>query len=201
MAEPLAFLEMDDRQAWPPQGQWTYEDYLRLPEDGRRYEVIRGHLYVTAAPSFDHQFAVTQLGRRFGNFVSDHDLGVVLVAPFDIRLPREIASPVQPDLVFFKTGNEPRSGDKSFEGVPDLVVEVLSPGTQHLDKRVKLAAYRDAGVAETWLVDPQLRTLLVYGLTDRIYVELDRSGVSGSVKSRLLAGLRVATDDIFPRQR
>jgi hypothetical protein len=69
--------------AWPVQGEWTYEDYLRLPDDGRRYEVIRGRLYVTPAPNFDHQFLVTQLGRLLGNFVAAHALGTVLVAPFD----------------------------------------------------------------------------------------------------------------------
>jgi hypothetical protein len=53
MGEPARPLHYDE--AWPAQGHWTYADYLRLPDDGRRYEVIRRHLYVTPAPNFDHQ--------------------------------------------------------------------------------------------------------------------------------------------------
>ena len=198
-AYPIEFPEQDG-QAWPAQGHWTYQDYLRLPDDGRRYEVIRGHLHVTAAPNFDHQFAVTQLGRLFGNFVLDGNLGTVLVAPFEILLPRGIANPVQPDLLFFRTGNGPRQGAGSFEGIPDLVIEVLSPGTRRLDEKIKLAAYRDAGVPEVWLADPQPRRIQVYGFdANRRFGELTRAEAGGTVESKVLPGLRIAVDQVFPR--
>jgi Uma2 family endonuclease len=163
-AYPLAFPEKDDGLTWPRQGEWTYDAYCRLPDDGRRYEVIRGSLYVTPAPLFDHQFAVWQLSRQLGNFVVENDLGVILLAPFDIRLPAGIASPVQPDLAFVRKENQPHSGAGSFEGVPDLIIEVFSPGTRRLDRTVKLAAYRDAGVPEIWLADPMPRGIQVLAL-------------------------------------
>ncbi|HEX6898247.1 MAG TPA: Uma2 family endonuclease [Thermoanaerobaculia bacterium] len=199
MTEPAYKIDFPG-QDWPAQGHWTYEDYLRLPKDGRRYEVIRGHLYVTAAPNFDHQFAVTQLGRLFGNFLDGRALGTVLVAPFEILLPRGIADPVQPDLLFFRIGNGPQPGAGSFEGVPDLVVEVLSPRTRRRDEKVKLAAYRDAGVPEVWLADPQRRNVVVHGFDDNgRFIELARAGAGEIVASRLLSGLRIAIDQIFPQ--
>ncbi|NIW94231.1 MAG: Uma2 family endonuclease, partial [Phycisphaerae bacterium] len=72
-----------DDQVWPAQGQWTYEDYLRLPDDGRRYEIIEGVLYVVNAPSFEHQFTVSEVFGAMWHFVKDHQLGVVLPAPFE----------------------------------------------------------------------------------------------------------------------
>src|SRR4030095_11048957 len=121
MTEPAyAFPWNEDGQGWPAQGEWTYEDYLRLPDDGQRYEVIRGVLYVAPSPNYDHQLAHSQLFRALSNYVVENGLGVVLSAPFDVILPEGIATPVEPDLLFIKEENRPRRGDKNFPGVPDL---------------------------------------------------------------------------------
>ena len=167
MSQPafsLPFPANDDGQAWPGPGDWTFEDYLRLPDDGQRYEVLRGNLHVTPAPAYDHQFSVSRLNLFLGSLALKKDLGVVLVAPFDVRLPRRLADPVEPDLIFFRKGNEPQSGDKLFTGVPDLVVEVLSPKTRRMDKGTKLEIYQEAGIPEYWLVDPLSRTVVIYRL-------------------------------------
>lgn len=197
-ALPLIFPD-DGGQVWPAQGSWTFEDYLRLPDDGRRYEVIRGYLYVTPAPTFDHQFVVSQLIRQFGNFVAEHGLGVVLGAPFDVCLPRGLGTPVQPDLVFLRREQQPQPGDLRFEGVPDLAVEVLSPGTRRRDRTVKLSAYGDAGIPEVWLVDPQGRTVEVFGrAADGKLHQRERRGAGESVGSAVLAGLSIEVDGLFP---
>jgi Uma2 family endonuclease len=198
-AAPLTFPESGGR-TWPVQGNWTYEDYLRLPDDGRRYEVIRGFLYVTPAPSFDHQYTVSQVNRLLGNFVADHRLGVVLVAPFDVRLPGAIGNPVQPDVMFIRRERQPRSGDRRFEGVPDLVVEVLSPGNWRFDRKVKLKAYQEAGIPELWLVDPLARTVEAYVLAaDRSeYVLHEQRKEGESVGSVVLSGLQVDVAGFFP---
>src|ERR1700712_5200326 len=101
MAKPahLVFPWNDDEPAWPEQGKWTYDDYARLPEDGNRYEVTRGTLYVTPAPIYDHQFVASQLHLFLGVFGKETRLGVALYAPFDVLLPAGIATPVQPDIV------------------------------------------------------------------------------------------------------
>jgi Uma2 family endonuclease len=195
-AVPLAFTRKGKTKVWPAQGAWTYADYLRLPDDGRRYEIIRGSLYLSPSPEYLHQLAVTRLSWLLSAFCEEKELGVVLVAPFDVRLPQRISDPVQPDVLFFRRGNEPQPGDKSFSGVPDLVVEVLSPSTRRLDERVKLAAYRDAGVPEVWLVDPQARTVLVHQLAGGEWAV--EHGPGGMVASAALAGLGLPVDRIFP---
>jgi Uma2 family endonuclease len=198
MTEPAYPLE----QSWPAQGHWTYADYLRLPDDGQRHEVIRGNLYVSPAPDFVHQYIVSRLCWLLTSVVVENDLGLILVAPFDVLLPQRIADPVQPDILFFKKGNEPRPGDKSFSGVPDLVVEVLSPSTRRLDEKVKLSAYRDAGVPELWFADPKPRTLLVHRLdkSARTYVEEARRGPGETVASVSFPGLQIKVSTIFPHQ-
>ena len=198
MTEPAYPLE----QSWPAQGEWTYAHYLRLPDDGQRYEVIRGTLYVSPAPTFEHQFTVVRLARFLDVYVSENDAGVVLVAPFDVRLPQRIADPVQPDVLFFRKSHEPRPGDPNFSGVPDLVVEVLSPKTRRLDEKVKLPAYRDAGVPEVWFADPRSRTLLVHRLDPGTgtYVEEARRGLGEAVGSVSFPGLRIEVEAIFARE-
>ncbi|HWM92517.1 MAG TPA: Uma2 family endonuclease [Thermoanaerobaculia bacterium] len=199
MSEPaLPLASLEDGQDWPAQGEWTYEDYLRLPDDGRRYEVIRGVLYVAPSPNYDHQFTIAKLTLRIGIFVEERGLGIVLMAPFDILLPAGIATPVQPDLLFFRKENRPQRGDKNFRGVPDLMVEVLSPSTRLYDRRIKLNAYRDAGVPEFWLVDPLTRTVVVYGWKEGQFIELDRGGAGDEVGSVVLSDFRLQVTGLFP---
>ena len=200
-ARRLIFPEREDAGSWPAPGQWTYADYCKLPDDGRRYEVIRGFLYVSPAPSLPHQRALGQIFRQLDRFVLAEGLGEVLVAPVDVLLPREIAAPVQPDLMFFRTGNQPGAEAMNFKGVPDLVVEILSPSTRRLDRSIKLAAYRDAGVPEFWLADPRSSTLSIFGFGEdgTSYVELSRGGVGEAIVSRGLPGLRIEVAEIFPR--
>ena len=80
-------------EGWPAQGHWTYEDYLRLPDDGRRFEIIEGVLYVANAPSYAQQFTVVAITTMLHSFVRQNNLGVVLSAPFEVHLP-EVAKSV-----------------------------------------------------------------------------------------------------------
>jgi len=202
MAEPAYALPETEAARWPAQGEWTWEDYLALPDDGNRYEIIEGTLYVTAAPIYDHQFSVLELAGELRNFVKARDLGVVLVAPFDVRLPG-VANPVQPDVLFFRTDNAPQAGDKSFMGVPDLIAEVLSPGTSRVDQHVKLGAYEKVGVPEYWLADPKTRSVTIYSLNAKSgeYEELGRFGPEDRVRSALLAGFETPVAPLFPPRK
>jgi len=199
MAQPAYVLPDTEAGRWPAQGRWTWEDYLRLPDDGNRYEILEGVLYVSPAPIYDHQFLVFALAGELRSFVATHGLGVILGAPFDVRLPG-IANPVQPDILFLRSGNEPRSGDKYFEGVPDLVVEVLSPGTDRLDRRVKLAAYQKAGVPEYWLADPKTRSVTVYTLDAERgeYQKPAHFAAEDHVRSTVLQGFTTPVTPLFP---
>ena len=188
-----------ENPTFPPQGEWTWEDYLRLPEDGQRYEIIQGVLYVSPAPTFDHQFALGRLFRLLDRHAGDHNLGLVLVAPFDIRLFPG-ADSVQPDLMFFRPGNTPAAGAANFQGVPDLIVEVVSPGSTRLDQFIKFGAYENAGVPEYWLVDPRARAVTLFALdpNTREYVELARAGAGEKLSSPSFPGLEIPVGSLFP---
>jgi Uma2 family endonuclease len=201
-AIPRTLLEGNGGAQWPAQGEWTYEDYLRLPDDGNRYEVIRGALYVMPPPVPEHQFSSAELSYQLSKFVRENDLGLVLTAPLEVKLPRGIASPVQPDVMFFRHGNEPNWEMSAYEGVPDLVGEILSPRTRRLDRTVKLQAYQEAGVPEYWLVDPWDRTVAVHVLgSDLRYTAHCRGGEGDRVWSSILPGFDLAVAGLFPRRK
>jgi len=192
--------ELDEFQgpAYPPQGQWTYEDYLRLPDDGRRYEILRGVLYVSAAPNPLHQFALRNLVRRLVLFLDENPLGEFYLPPTDVILPHGLTAPVQPDL-FFSLGGEWKGTitSRTMEGVPDLVVEVLSPSTRHVDRGPKHDVYAAAGVREYWLGDPLARTVEVLVLRDGAYVLFGKFGQGERLRSEVLPGFEPPLDQIF----
>jgi len=176
--------------------QWTYEDYLKLPNDGRRYEIIEGVLYVSNAPNIDHQFTVVKLVSQMDVFVTQNQLGYVLTAPFEVHLS-EKTRPVQPDVLFIKTDRWPKSGTQLFDGAPDLIVEVLSPSTRRLDQVIKFHAYEKAKVPEYWIADPKTRLVQVFSLNDRKYELVGEFMGDEIIESKVLPDLKITTDSIF----
>ncbi|NWJ95288.1 MAG: Uma2 family endonuclease [Chloroflexi bacterium] len=145
--------------AGPVQGQWTYADYAALPEDGRRYEIIQGVLYMSPSPNAKHQSAITYFLYYLFVQIQQGGLGRVFTAPFDVELgPGNV---VQPDLLVVLKANEARIEFGKFVGAPDLVVEIVSPGTAGYDRRQKQDAYAEAGVPEYWIADPASQTIEV----------------------------------------
>lgn len=197
LAYPLALPESNG-PSWPAQGSWTYQDYLRLPDDGRRYEVIRGVLYASGTPDYDHQYAITQLICRPRESISN--LGILLPGPFEILLPGGLGDPVQPDLVFISRDRLPHWGAQNFQGVPQIAMEVFSRESEVFDRTTKLTAYRDAGVPEVWLVNPITRTVEVFGLSSKHpeYLLRERRGVGETVGSAILVDLRIEVAELFP---
>jgi Uma2 family endonuclease len=171
-----------------PKGLYTYEDYLKLPNDGKRYEIIEGVLYVANAPSFQHQHTVHQLDRQIGNFVSEHALGYVIPAPFEVHLSA-ISRPVQSDIVHAL---------QIFEGAPDLIVEVLSPESIRRDRVIKFTAYEAAGVTEYWIANPNARTVEVYILSHGEYASLGEFKEAETIQSQVLTGIEIVTNSLFP---
>lgn len=181
---------------WPVQGAWRYEDYLRLPDDGRRYEIIAGVLYVANAPTFDHQYTVFKLARYLGDFVEQHNWGTVIGAPFEVHLT-ETSRPVQPDLLFLNNEQLPAPGTQTFHGAPSLIIEVISPSSIRLDRQTKFDAYEAAGVAEYWLVDPKARSVEVYTLSRGEYALLGQYTGDEVITSRLLVGLAIPNRALY----
>jgi Uma2 family endonuclease len=145
----------------------TYEDYLLLPDDGRRYEIHEGELSVTPAPNPEHQDAIGSLYLLLRPHVLSRGLGKVYFAPFDVIL--DDSTIVQPDLVYFDPSRVERISKRGSEGAPTLVVEVLSPSTIRIDRVRKLQLYARFGVPYYWIVDSEARTIEAYHLAGDRY--------------------------------
>jgi len=171
----------------------TYADLLDTPDDGQRYEVIDGRLIVTPAPATVHQKLSLRLTLLIGNFVTQHRLGQVFVAPCDVMLSEHAI--VQPDLIFVDQARLDIVGPKYVEGVPDLVVEILSPRTRRRDAGSKRDLYARFGVPEYWRADPDGRSLVAEVLREGRYEPLLRD--DGIVRSSVLPGLEVDVSVLF----
>ncbi len=195
---PQDLVRLANGTPWPQQGEWTYEDYLRLPDDGRRYEIIFGVLYVNAAPNVDHQYAVSQINYALTSYVRDNQLGYVFTSPIEVHL-KSIAHPVEPDILFITPNKLPPKGSQALIHPPDLIVEVLSPSTRRKDMSTKLDAYELSGVREYWIVDPRIESVTVYTLPEggREYVELDMFVGNSQITSHVLPDLQFHVSDIF----
>ena len=173
--------------------RFTYRDYLLLPEGDRR-ELIEGDFYVVPAPSIRHQTVAANLGTLLRELVRRNRLGIILWAPTDVVLSPETV--VQPDILFVSNERRGIITEPNVSGAPDLVVEILSPGTEERDRELKLNLYARYGVREYWIVDPEDETVEVMGLGAEGAAGVRRYD-AGSVESRLLPGLSVTLDDIF----
>jgi len=182
---------------WPKQGQWTYEDYCRLPDDGWIYEVIEGELYMSPAPLTRHQRCKIRLAHALYVFAQKHDAGEVLDAPLDVMLP-DLATPVQPDIVFVAKSRADIVKEERIEGVPDLMVEVLSPWNWIVDRRKKFVVYAKAGVREYCIVDPQGRTIELFVLKKGAFELVGKYGVGKTVRSKVLKGFVAAVKEVCP---
>lgn len=180
----------------PAPGEWTYEDYLNLPDDGRRYEIIDGTLYVTEPRSVRHQLVLGEILGEIHQFLRTHKLGHMLIAPFEIHLS-ERTRPVQPDLFYIKLERCPKSNVPFFEGAPDLIVEILSPDTAKVDRFIKPKAYAEAGVTEYWIANPNARTVEVFSLSEGEYVSLGEFKDDEVIRSVVLEGLAIVTSTLF----
>ena len=196
---PYTAATQSPPQDWPPQGEWTYDDYAGLPNDGWKYEVIRGELYMSPAPSPRHQRAVLRLSAEMERFVNLHQLGEVFISPIDVILPRNLGTPVQPDILFIRNDNLDIIGETTIDGVPDLVVEILSPSNWVDDRRVKFGVYAEAGIGEYWIIDPRAVTIEVYQLRGDRYALIDSYGPGDVVSSIALDGFSVTVDEISPQ--
>ena len=131
----------------------TWEDVLRMPDDGNRYEFIGGRLYVTAAPITRHQRISKRLEMALIPILEHAGRGEVFDAPCLVEFPGT-GDRVQPDILFVSNERRGIIKEKQVLGAPDLVVEILSPSTAHRDRGIKLDLYARRGVREYWIVDP-----------------------------------------------
>ena len=141
-----------------PAKAWTLEELHRLPDDGNRYELIRGELFVTPPPSVDHEEMLARLSAILTGYVEKHGVGKVYHPRAVIRFE---GSEAEPDLIVRAV--PPGVHGDAWEKLPPplLVVEVLSPATRRRDHVNKREYYLDAGAAEYWVLDGERREIRV----------------------------------------
>ena len=173
----------------------TYDDYLTLPDDGRRYEIIEGELFMSPAPTTKHQFVKRSIQHYLHTFVITHNLGEVLDAPTDVVFSD--TNIVQPDILFIAKANLHKITEANIRGAPDLIVEILSPATADTDRGAKKLLYERYGVKEYWLVDPDPETVEIYTLQAGRYELAQRAEKTGTVHSVLLPSFSMEVAEIF----
>ena len=136
----------------------TADEYFALPETMQPQNLIEGRLYVSPAPIDRHQDIVGELYIELSGYRREHG-GYVILSPFDCWLAD--GTVVQPDTGYVIAARR-QLVDRYMHGAPDLVVEVLSPGTRRFDRQKKLQTYGVNGVREAWLVDPDAETVTVF---------------------------------------
>lgn len=180
----------------------SYGEYLGWPEDVR-YELIDGVAYLMApAPALAHQDVVGEIYYQLRQALADKPCRVY-VAPVDVRLPKadeadaDIDTVVQPDVLVLC---DPAKADRrGVRGAPDLVVEVLSPGTAGHDHVLKRRVYERAGVREYWLVYPVDRMVTVYRLEQGQFGRPEVGYLSGETPVGILPGVAIAWDALVQR--
>ncbi|MGH9406942.1 MAG: Uma2 family endonuclease [Terriglobia bacterium] len=170
----------------PVQTRLTYDDYCRLPDDGKRYEIIDGELFVSPSPFRAHQRVVTRLAYYLTAFLMRQGLGEVFVAPFDVVFSK--FDVVEPDLLYVSKARSAVVSEKNIQGSPDLVVEVLSDSTAATDRSKKLNLYARYGVREYWIIDPVAVTAEIYRAGAEALRIVQRPARTDSLDSPLFPG-------------
>ena len=170
--------------------RWTLEELHSLPDDGNKYEVVRGVLFVTPAPTWQHESILAALSAALSPYVVANGLGLVYHPRAVLRFED---SEVEPDLMVRRPSRE-ANVDWTTAPLPSLIVEVLSPSTRSRDRKEKRTLYGDARIQEYWVVDPEQKTVTVIARN-----ELDRT-----VRDRLVwypaeaaEALEIKLSDIF----
>ena len=174
------------------QTKWTYEDLLLL-DDGKRHEIIDGELVVNAAPNLRHQAVVRRLTVIISNWLETHPVGEIWASPIDVLFSDfEV---VEPDLVYVSNERAGILNVKNIKGAPDLLVEVLSDSTRRMDEITKRKLYETRGVAEYWILDPEIDVVKVYrGGTRVAELSLEHGD---TLTTPLLPGLEIPLAKIF----
>ncbi len=152
----LAPLPTEQKTHLPQRLKMSYEEYLEFAPDSQKIEWVNGEaiIYMPATPP--HQRLIVFLVNLLQQFTQIFNLGIVQIAPIEVKLWPDGPSR-EPDILFIANDGKAQETSKRIEGAPDLVVEIISPGSVTIDRRDKYQEYEQAGVKEYWLIDPRPR--------------------------------------------
>ncbi len=172
---------MEETLVCPPR---TMMDVFKMLPEGTLAEIIDNRLYMSPSPIGKRQRLITKLTLQLGNYIELKSLGELFVAPFDVFLDEE-ENAVQPDLIFVSASNVSIVDDEGvIHGVPDLLIELLSPGNPTHDTVTKKELYEKFGVKEYWIVDPATKATIGYTLSGGVYRKIESE--AGKINSILL---------------
>lgn len=166
--------------ALPQSRKMTYDEFLRWADEDTLAEWVNGEAKMTSPAPKRHQLLSAFLERILGMFAEQHNLGIVLAAPFQMKL----AQGREPDLLFVAKEHLERLKETHLDGPADLVIEIVSPESIGRDRGEKFSEYEQAGIPEYWLIDPQREQAEFYRLENNRYrlVVGGREGVYHSVQ-------------------
>lgn len=180
--------------------RWTSADLERMPDDGNRYEIIDGELYMSTHPHFYHQFVCGKFVHRLETWNEEAGLGEVAIAPGLIFAEDD---DVAPDIVWISNSRlaVALQSDGKLHDAPDLVIEVLSPGSvnERRDRDAKLKLYSRRGVSEYWIASWQTRTVDVYRRDGAELKLVGTLGETDTLQSPVLPGFSCPVSVLFAR--
>jgi len=180
----------------------TSADLELLPDDGKRYELIEGELYVSKQPDWDHQYATVRLSRFLDEWSEQTGLGMVNAAPGLIFADDD---DVAPDLVWISEERLTTAleSDGKLHAAPELVIEVLSPGAknQRRDRETKRKLYARRGVWEYWVVDWQQRQVEIYRREEATLMLVATLFAGDTLTAPLLPGFACQVARLFGKRR
>ncbi len=169
-------------------------DIWDAPDNGKKYEVIDGDLYVSPAPNWQHQIQLSNLYGYVQPWVRAHALGYVVTAPTGVVLDDE--NGLEPDLLFISHERAHIISERGVDGSPNLVVEVLSPSTEARDRGLKLRRYATAGVDHYWILDTSGPRIEERVLGEDGYRLVGTFGPGEVFRPALFPGLEIPIDDL-----
>ncbi|MEW5919342.1 MAG: type II toxin-antitoxin system prevent-host-death family antitoxin [Bacillota bacterium] len=204
-SEPDFFIVHEEAKQYKSPRRISYDEYMALVNSSdQRYELIDGEVYLLASPSFKHQVVVNEIAWHFNNYFRGKPCRS-LTAPLDIRLFgfatkfEEDPNVVQPDVVVI-CDEEKVNVEGKYEGVPALVVEILSPSTKGKDMAVKLNLYMKSGVREYWVVDLERKNMFQYSFSEERDIDrLNTYGIEDTIKSTVFEGLELKISDFLTK--
>ena len=142
----------------------TAEELLKMPDDGYRYELVKGVLRKMLPAGFEHGTTTMGIGWRLAQYVSENRLGQALAAETGFVISRNPDTVRAPDAAFIRQSVIDRRGIPKgyWEGAPDLAVEVISPGDTYTEVSEKVADWLHAGCAMVWVINPRRGTIEVH---------------------------------------
>ena len=170
----------------------TFEEFLDYGEEGKRHEWVNGEVFLMPSPSYYHQDLAVFLAAILRTYVRAKGLGTILPG-FTMHLPQR-PSGRDPDILFVSASEFHRIKKNYLDGGADLLIEIVSPSTEGIDRDAKFKEYEQAGIKEYWIIDTIRRRADFYQLNAQGFYEVVPSDNNGIYFSIVIDGLWLKTE-------